>query len=245
MANLFNRKTLKTFFERKKIPTAEQFADMIDSIPNIIDDGAVVFGNEGFSVFTKDRNKRDGDVLEICQNQADGSKKIQWKFNMNVDGDLSITDKQKKNLITFSNSGEGEILVNTDIKIKGNIIFDNAGREFTGKYYQPIEYYYVYEIAKGEEKDVFYFSENWNKDELFEVKIISDLYCRVYVFRYNPTKNKVVLYNIYTPSDSECSVRADEKLKKLFIKNTTGNDAKYIVQINRITCGINNAPIKL
>lgn len=37
-----NRKTLKSYFEKGDVPTEEQFAELIDSVPNIVDDGQVI-----------------------------------------------------------------------------------------------------------------------------------------------------------------------------------------------------------
>ncbi len=42
-----NRETLKTYFRKGAVPTEEQFADLIDSTPNIEDDGFVKVQNEG------------------------------------------------------------------------------------------------------------------------------------------------------------------------------------------------------
>jgi len=41
MENRTNRITLKTYFQTGKVPTEAQFAELIDSVPNIVDDGLI------------------------------------------------------------------------------------------------------------------------------------------------------------------------------------------------------------
>ena len=53
-----NRKTLKSYFEKGDVPTEEQFAELIDSVPNIVDDGQVIRTGNGWAFYPPQDGKR-------------------------------------------------------------------------------------------------------------------------------------------------------------------------------------------
>lgn len=44
-----DRHTLKSYFQKGDVPTEEQFAELIDSVPNIVDDGEAVRTEDGWA----------------------------------------------------------------------------------------------------------------------------------------------------------------------------------------------------
>ena len=53
MKELKDRKTLKGYFKKGSIPTEEQFAALIDSVPNIAEDGQAVRTADGWSFYPR------------------------------------------------------------------------------------------------------------------------------------------------------------------------------------------------
>lgn len=51
-----DRQTLKGYFKKGCIPTEEQFAELIDSVPNITDDGQAVRTSEGWAFYPQPGN---------------------------------------------------------------------------------------------------------------------------------------------------------------------------------------------
>ena len=51
-----DRQTLKSYFKKGCIPTEEQFAELIDSVPNITDDGQAIRTSEGWAFYPQPDN---------------------------------------------------------------------------------------------------------------------------------------------------------------------------------------------
>ena len=62
-----DRKTLKGYFKKGSIPTEEQFASLIDSVPNIAEDGQAVRTSDGWSFYPE-----AGKPLQICLHEEEG-----------------------------------------------------------------------------------------------------------------------------------------------------------------------------
>ena len=48
--NRRNRSVLKSYFQKGDVPTEQQFAELIDSVSNIVEDGQVMRTPSGFSL---------------------------------------------------------------------------------------------------------------------------------------------------------------------------------------------------
>ena len=48
-----DRHTLKSYFQKGDVPTEEQFAELIDSVPNIVDDGEAVRTEDGWALYPR------------------------------------------------------------------------------------------------------------------------------------------------------------------------------------------------
>lgn len=49
--NRRNRSVLKSYFQKGDVPTEQQFAELIDSVSNIVEDGQVMRTPSGWEVF--------------------------------------------------------------------------------------------------------------------------------------------------------------------------------------------------
>lgn len=52
-----DRHTLKSYFQKGDVPTEEQFAELIDSVPNIVDDGEAVRTEDGWALYPRKGGK--------------------------------------------------------------------------------------------------------------------------------------------------------------------------------------------
>lgn len=93
-----NRKTLKNYFSKGRLPSEENFADLIDSVVNIVDEGISKTFEDGLKISTiGDSNK----LISIYKDIED--KKPVWQFELD----------QSKNTLTLLNDDNQSILVIT------------------------------------------------------------------------------------------------------------------------------------
>ena len=97
-----DRKTLKSYFQSGKIPTEEQFADLIDSVPNWVDDDEFDLVGTNFDSIQRInfRNTRDGSVA--------------WSLCLTPEKNLSLTNERGEVLAEF--------MQDQSIKLHGRII---------------------------------------------------------------------------------------------------------------------------
>ena len=62
-----DRHTLKSYFQKGDVPTEEQFAELIDSVPNIVDDGEAVRTEDGWALYP-----RKGGKMGVSLHEAAG-----------------------------------------------------------------------------------------------------------------------------------------------------------------------------
>lgn len=96
-----DRETLKSYFQRGDVPTEEQFAELIDSVPNIHDDGqAKVSSADGIRLFPADKG---GVVATLFATDPDktGATPL-WRIALDSNGSMEIHD------------GEGEPVMSID-----------------------------------------------------------------------------------------------------------------------------------
>ena len=97
-----DRHTLKSYFQRGDVPTEEQFAELIDSVPNIVDDGEAVRTEDGWALYP-----RKGGKMGVSLHEAAGEPAA-WKLTLTSDKGLAIKNeageallelKQDKNIV--------------------------------------------------------------------------------------------------------------------------------------------------
>lgn len=97
-----DRHTLKSYFQKGDVPTEEQFAELIDSVPNIVDDGEAVRTEDGWALYP-----RKGGKMGVSLHEAVGEPAA-WKLTLTSDKGLAIKNeageallelKQDKNIV--------------------------------------------------------------------------------------------------------------------------------------------------
>lgn len=97
-----DRHTLKSYFQKGDVPTEEQFAELIDSVPNIVDDGEAVRTEDGWALYP-----RKGGKMGVSLHEAAGEPAA-WKLTLTSDKGLAIKNeageallelKQDKNIV--------------------------------------------------------------------------------------------------------------------------------------------------
>ena len=97
-----DRHTLKSYFQKGDVPTEEQFAELIDSVPNIVDDGEAVRTEDGWALYP-----RKGGKMGVSLHEAAGEPAA-WKRTLTSDKGLAIKNeageallelKQDKNIV--------------------------------------------------------------------------------------------------------------------------------------------------
>lgn len=97
-----DRHTLKSYFQKGDVPTEEQFAELIDSVPNIVDDGEAVRTEDGWALYPRKEGK-----MGVSLHEAAGEPAA-WKLTLTSDKGLAIKNeageallelKQDKNIV--------------------------------------------------------------------------------------------------------------------------------------------------
>lgn len=125
-----NRRTLKEYFGKGKKPDSGQFADLIDSMLNIVDDGFNKSAERGLLLSPLDD---EGAVMEIRKNILDGAPA--WIVALGKGGELHIqrgTDEEPLVVISqdFKIAFGGKDKIN--LEVNGTIHADS----FTGSHLQ-------------------------------------------------------------------------------------------------------------
>lgn len=123
-----NRRTLKEYFGKGKKPDSGQFADLIDSMLNIVDDGFSKSAERGLLLSPLDD---EGAVMEVRRNILDGD--AAWIIALGKQGELHIRrGTEEKSLVTLCRDGRitlGDADKMT-LEVKGTVCADS----FTGNY---------------------------------------------------------------------------------------------------------------
>jgi len=88
-----DRKTLKAYFQRGNVPTEEQFAQLIDSVPNIRDDGRAISASaDGVRLFPADEGGAVA-ALYASDPKMSGASPL-WRIALDGEDGLEIRDGQ-------------------------------------------------------------------------------------------------------------------------------------------------------
>lgn len=114
--NLKNRSILKEYFKKGNVPTEAQFADLIDAVSNIAEDGQVLRTSTGWAFFPE-----QGDSLKIdlyTDSLATGSELPVWSVAVTSDKKLLI--KNEKNDTVVEITQDKVVTVHGSLKIEGS-----------------------------------------------------------------------------------------------------------------------------
>lgn len=113
--NQTNRNTLKEYFKKGKAPTEEQFAQLIDSIPNIVEDGQLTRTATGWSFFPE----QSGGLTIGLHSEAlvTGAEQPVWSVTVTPEKKLLIKNEHNETVIEMTQ--ERVVTLYGSLKIEG------------------------------------------------------------------------------------------------------------------------------
>jgi hypothetical protein len=129
-----NRKTLKNYFGKGNLPTESQFADLIDSALNLLDDRFDHTSEDGFKITTTGENEGLFSFYD-----GDNPQEPRWTMEMEVNRDELIfrnrsIDPETGRTDTTLSLGQGKVGINKDnpqTTLDVNGVISAAGRQGT------------------------------------------------------------------------------------------------------------------
>lgn len=116
-----NRNTLKEYFQSGKVPSEEQFAEFIDSVHNIMEDGHLKAGEKGWMICPV-KGQEPG--ISFCQKEnGDGAACPIWLLTTTPDGKLLLKNKQEETLLSISQDMTFTLF--KQLTVKGHVIADS------------------------------------------------------------------------------------------------------------------------
>lgn len=107
------RAMLKEQFEKGKMPTQEDFADLIDSMLSMLDEGFEKTPEAGFKI----AQLRDGKLLSLYQDIGSGAP--MWSLELDkVNSDLGFKDRRGQALLTLASSVDHNGVARSGIGIR-------------------------------------------------------------------------------------------------------------------------------
>lgn len=103
-----DRKTLKSYFQRGDVPTEEQFAELIDSVPNIVEDGQAVCTEKGWAFHPK-----AGGKMCVTLHEAEGKPAV-WTLELTPDKGLAIANGAGETLLELKQ--EKKIILHASVE---------------------------------------------------------------------------------------------------------------------------------
>lgn len=110
--NYCNREVLKSYFKKGSTPTAEQFAQLIDSVPNMEDDRVIkATDNDGICLFPTNESRTLATVFAQAPEQ--NTSYPLWRLTLDADCSLGIRDGNGNQVMTIDK--------NRDITLSGTL----------------------------------------------------------------------------------------------------------------------------
>lgn len=108
-----NRELLKSYFQKGNVPTEEQFAELIDSVHNVQEDGRVKTSDEGgMHLFPSGTS---GTVATVfAEEPGKGAPTPLWRLTLGKDGSLSILDDKGETAVTIGRNRGKDVPSDTD-----------------------------------------------------------------------------------------------------------------------------------
>jgi len=94
-----DRSTLKGYFKKGCIPTEEQFAELIDSVPNIVEDGQVKLTEGSWSFYPE-----QGKPLQVSLFDATGKPAV-WTLSLDDKKSLNLHNEKGETVVSLSQKG--------------------------------------------------------------------------------------------------------------------------------------------
>lgn len=95
-----NRETLKGYFKKGRVPTEEQFAELIDSMANLAEDGQPERTAIGWAFYPMKNGPLD--ISLFTENPKESGTKPAWTISVTEDKQLVISNGNKEAVIEIS-----------------------------------------------------------------------------------------------------------------------------------------------
>lgn len=123
---LKNRDTLKSYFQKGRVPTEEQFAALIDSLHNIREDGSLnITDKDGLILYPTGKERILATLFDKKPVSTDD--KPLWRISLADDGSLVIGSEQGVTVLDIG--ADGDITMPEERKNNGNNIEENKEKE--------------------------------------------------------------------------------------------------------------------
>jgi hypothetical protein len=119
--NLRNRNTLKEYFRKGNVPTAEHFAELIDSVPNILEDNLHKPDNEGFRFSAKNGEDNFAVIYDSAPDSPD--EVPYWLLRLDDKGGLEIRNKEREALLLIGQ--DNVVTINGNLQVKEHVYADS------------------------------------------------------------------------------------------------------------------------
>lgn len=110
MGNRKDRETLKEYFKSGKTPSEANFTDLIDSIPNIEEDGMCRTGKGGMMLFPA---KEGGAWAGIYP--GDGAETPVWSFALNEKNELLVQNATRQTVLSIGQDNTVSVFGNLNV----------------------------------------------------------------------------------------------------------------------------------
>lgn len=110
-----NRQTLKSYFQKGDVPTEQQFAELIDSVPNIEEDGQAIRTKDGWSFYPE-----TGGNLNIRLHAEEGGAAV-WTLSLTPGKRLAVCNVQGDPVV--------ELAQDKTVTLHGKTVRDGEGSE--------------------------------------------------------------------------------------------------------------------
>lgn len=133
--NRKDRNTLKEYFRKGKTPTEGQFAELIDSVPNLVEDGQVVRTTTGWAFCPRQGGRLD---IGLCTEEAtDEAVKPVWSVSVTPEKKLVISNENGEAVVEVAQDKSlllhGNLTVEDDVTARAYHTKDGGGEEIPGE----------------------------------------------------------------------------------------------------------------
>lgn len=135
--NRKNREELKKYFKKGAVPTEEQFAGLIDSVANLVEDGQIMKTATGWA-FCPEQGERL-DIGLYAKESADETAKPAWTISVTPDGKLIISNEKGEAVMEAAQDKStvlhGRLTVEDEVTAPAYLVTGGEGTTPGGKDY--------------------------------------------------------------------------------------------------------------
>lgn len=102
MGSRRNREILKSYFQLGSTPTESQFAELIDSVPNLAEDGLVRTGKDGLLLYSDTEGGRMASVYTYAEELQEKRRIPCWSFVLGDDKEFLLMNEKGETMLSLS-----------------------------------------------------------------------------------------------------------------------------------------------